>query len=212
MLGACIEMHGTGFAQVAAWLHVEHSTLASHPTPRSLAAAMQRRSTAARNALDSPGGAAASVGASAGAPSGGSSGRAAAVGVQGREAEAAAEQQSSKRPRLLSADMPAQSAGPPDQAAPLPPNPRLGGWVVQRCGQIRHHPPAEPSAKEGAAQTSNRDGLGAGSRAEGTELCLHWRLRMRECVDASPLVLVQPAAGPDQAAHDRCSLAPEIPA
>ena len=151
---------------------------------------------------------------------------AAAGGAQRTVDAASAEQRPAKRPRLLDVSQaaPAQrGGGEPDQAV-HPPDPSLGGWVLERGGQVRVWPPAgtaaEPQARQGAAGAGARwDGCASllqqrawgGSRAAGDgheeaggrQLELHWRMRLRECVDAPPLVLMSPAVAPEGASETR---------
>ena len=121
--------------------------------------------------------------------------------------------------------LPSSAANPP-QCMVQPPNPALGGVVIQRCGQLSYHsasastdsgqqatphfPPqhpkiasrpqcvresanAEPVQSQHAGEPS-QGGPSAG-HCEGAgrqrKLALLWRVKMNECVDASPLVLMQ---------------------
>ena len=54
-----------------------------------------------------------------------------------------------------------------------------------------------PGGSAGGQANGGTSGEAAG------QLQVHWRVAMRECVDASPLVLVQPAQGEGAAA--RCA-------
>ena len=105
-----------------------------------------------------------------------------------------------------------------------PPEPALGGIVIQRCGQLSHHRAsasndsgqrtmphavhaetarqphrlhepanAEPVQRQRTGEPS-LDGPAAGC-CEGKDmqrrLVLLWRVKMKDCVDASPVVLMQ---------------------
>ena len=196
--------------QVAGWLGVDADMLTPYPTPRSLAAAMRRgegNPSGPPDKFDKPPGQPAPVTASA-----------SVARIHSRDADGeSAEQPPEKRPRLLDVGQaaPVQQGGgdEPDQAV-HPPDPSVGGWVLERGGQIRVCPPAagasaEQPAQQGAAgggaqwdacaRLLQQEAWGGSPAADGGQeepgevrLELHWRVRLRECVDAPPLVLVAP--------------------
>ena len=204
--------------QVAGWLGVDANLLVGYPTPRSLAAAMRRgegNPSGPPDKFDTPPGQPAPVQASP-----------PVARTHPRDADGeSAEQPPKKRPRLLDVGQAApvqQGGGDEPGQAVHPPYPGLGGWVLERGGQIRVCPPAagassEQQAQQGAAgggaqwdacarllQQEVWDGGQAADGGQGEpgqlRLELHWRVRLRECVDAPPLVLMAPGLAPDGAA------------
>lgn len=208
--------------QVASWLGVDALMLTAYPTPRALAAAMRR-------AEQRPGVPESHIRPPGQPPAAGAN--QAVASSQARREDAGAEQPPRKRPRLLDVGhaTPEQQGGDePDQAAVHPPDPSLGGWVLERCGQIRVCPPAVPAAESPAQQGASGAGArwdacasllhqrawgdsqgaqGDGERAGERRLELHWRVNLLECVDAPPLVLIAPAPAPDGASEAHSSVA-----
>lgn len=156
--------------QVAGWLGVDVRMLIAFPTARSLAAHLRVRP-----------------------PPDGPRGSAAFEGTQSLEARLEA-QDPRKRPRV-SRQEPDQAAKPDQAWVSHPvsqPDPAAAVAVLQRGGRVSFPPVAARRADVRSA--GSRASVPSSSHARAAEPGMRWRVKLRDCVDASPVILVQSGA------------------